>query len=414
MKSKTIKTTPLNIELARQDTPGALERLHFNNAGAALMPEPVLTSVITHLKLEAKIGGYEAANQENGRVEGVYESIAKLLNCHRSEIAIVENATRAWDMAFYSLPLKAGDRILTACNEYASNYIAFLQMAKLRGIKIDVVENDQYGQIDLAALKAKIDDNVKLIALTHVPTNGGLINPAAAVGKVAKEHKITYLLDACQSVGQLTIDVDEIGCDLLSATGRKYLRGPRGTGFLYVRKSILEQLEPPFLDLHAAEWSSRHQYEMRPDARRFENWESNVAAKLGLGEAVEYALALGLNNIEERVSNLAEQLRTALSKIDGVTVQDLGERKCGIVTFTVDGLSAIEIKNFLASKSINVAASTLNGTRIDMENRGLADLVRASVHYYNTEEEIVQFCGTIGALETTLLTKNRGNKVVEK
>ncbi|MDP3507212.1 MAG: aminotransferase class V-fold PLP-dependent enzyme [Candidatus Melainabacteria bacterium] len=414
MKSKTIKASPLNIELARQDTPGALERLHFNNAGAALMPEPVLTSVITHLKLEAKIGGYEAANQENGRIEGVYESIAKLLNCHRNEIAIVENATRAWDMAFYSLPLKAGDRILTACNEYASNYIAFLQMAKLRGIKIDVVENDQYGQIDLAALKAKIDDNVKLIALTHVPTNGGLINPAAAVGKVAKEHKITYLLDACQSVGQLTIDVDEIGCDLLSATGRKYLRGPRGTGFLYVRKSILEQLEPPFLDLHAAEWSSRHQYEMRPDARRFENWESNVAAKLGLGEAVEYALALGLNNIEERVSNLAEQLRTALSKIDGVTVQDLGERKCGIVTFTVDGLSAIEIKNFLASKSINVAASTQNGTRIDMENRGLADLVRASVHYYNTEEEIVQFCGTIGALETTLLTKNRGNKVVEK
>lgn len=414
MISKTIKTTPLNIELARQDTPGALERLHFNNAGAALMPEPVLTSVITHLKLEAKIGGYEAANQENGRIEGVYESIAKLLNCHRSEIAIVENATRAWDMAFYSLPLKAGDRILTACNEYASNYIAFLQMAKLRGIKIDVVENDQYGQIDLAALKSKIDDNVKLIALTHVPTNGGLINPAAAVGRVAKEHKITYLLDACQSVGQLAIDVDEIGCDLLSATGRKYLRGPRGTGFLYVRKSILEQLEPPFLDLHAAEWSNRHQYEMRPDARRFENWESNVAAKLGLGEAVEYALALGLNNIEERVSQLAEQLRTALSNIDGVTVQDLGERKCGIVTFTVDGLSAIEIKNFLASKSINVAASTLSGTRIDMENRGLADLVRASVHYYNTEEEIVQFCGTIGALETTLLTKNRGNKVVEK
>jgi cysteine desulfurase/selenocysteine lyase len=410
MISKTVKTTPLNIELARQDTPGALERLHFNNAGAALMPEPVLAAVITHLKLEAKIGGYEAANQENGRIEGVYDSIAKLINCHRSEIAIVENATRAWDMAFYSLPLKAGDRILTACNEYASNYIAFLQMAKLRGIKIDVVENDQYGQIDLAALKAKIDDKVKLIALTHVPTNGGLINPAAAVGKVAKEHKITYLLDACQSVGQLTIDVDEIGCDLLSATGRKYLRGPRGTGFLYVRKSILERLEPPFLDLHAAEWSNRHQYEMRPDARRFENWESNVAAKLGLGEAVEYALALGLDNIEERVSKLAQQLRTALSKIDGVKVQDLGERKCGIVTFTVDGLSAIEIKNLLASKAINVAASTLSGTRIDMENRGLADLVRASVHYYNTEEEIVQFCATIGALEATLLNKNKREK----
>ncbi len=396
---------PIDVQLARQDTPACLERLHFNNAGAALMPEPVLAAVIAHLKLEANIGGYEAANQEERRIEGVYDSIAKLINCQRDEIAVVENATRAWDMAFYSLPLKAGDRILTACNEYASNYIAFLQMAKLRGVDIEIVENDQYGQIDINSLKEKIDDKVKLIALTHVPTNGGLINPAEAVGKVAREHKITYLLDACQSVGQLTIDVEAIGCDLLSATGRKYLRGPRGTGFLYVRKTILEQLEPPFLDLHAAEWSKRNQYEMRPDARRFENWECNVAAKLGLGEAVDYALGLGLNNIEERVNKLAEQLRTALSMIDGVKVQDLGERKCGIVTFTMSDLSAIEIKKFLASEAINVAASTLSGTRIDMENRGLSDLVRASVHYYNTEEEIARFCAAIEAIKATLLTK---------
>lgn len=302
-------------------------------------------------------------------------------------------------MAFYSLPLKAGDRILTACNEYASNYIAFLQMAKLRGVEIDIVENDEHGQLDLARLKEKIDDKVKLIAITHVPTNGGLINPAAAVGKLAQEHKIPYLLDACQSVGQLVIDVEEIGCDLLSATGRKYLRGPRGTGFLYVRKSFLEKLEPPFLDLHAAEWSSRNQYEMRPDARRFENWECNVAAKLGLGQAVDYALNLGLNNIEHQVITLAKQLRTALAVLPTVTVQDLGENKCGIVTFTVAGHSAPEVKAYLASKAINVSASTLSSTRIDMENRGLLDVVRASVHYYNTEEEIAKFCAAVKSID---------------
>lgn len=389
----------INVEQARQDTPATKERLHFNNAGAALMPESVLATVINHLQLEAKIGGYEAANQEAARLEKVYQSIAQLINCQPDEIAVVENATRAWDMAFYSLPLQTGDRILTACNEYASNYIAFLQMAKLRGVEIDVVENDQYGQIDLTRLKEKIDDKVKLIAITHVPTNGGLINPAAAVGKLAKEHKIPYLLDACQSVGQLVIDVEEIGCDLLSATGRKYLRGPRGTGFLYVRKSILEKLEPPFLDLHAAEWSSLNQYEMRPDARRFENWECNVAAKLGLGQAVDYALNLGLNNIEHQVTALAKQLRMALAELPTVTVQDLGENKCGIVTFTVAGHSALEVKAYLASKAINVAASTLSGTRIDMENRGLPDLVRASVHYYNTEEEIAKFCAAVKSID---------------
>ncbi len=389
----------INVEQARQDTPATKERLHFNNAGAALMPESVLATVINHLQLEAKIGGYEAANQEAERLEKVYRSIAQLINCQPDEIAVVENATRAWDMAFYSLPLQAGDRILTACNEYASNYIAFLQMAKLRGVEINVVENDQYGQIDLTRLKEKIDDKVKLIAITHVPTNGGLINPAAAVGKLAKEHKIPYLLDACQSVGQLVIDVEEIGCDLLSATGRKYLRGPRGTGFLYVRKSILEKLEPPFLDLHAAEWSSLNQYEMRPDARRFENWECNVAAKLGLGQAVDYALKLGLNNIEHQVTALAKQLRIALAALPNVTIQDLGENKCGIVTFTVSGHSALEVKAYLASKAINVAASTLSGTRIDMENRGLPDLVRASVHYYNTEEEIAKFCAAVKSID---------------
>ena len=392
----------INVEQARLDTPATKERLHFNNAGAALMPESVLATVINHLHLEAKIGGYEAANQEATRLEKVYRSIAQLINCQPDEIAVVENATRAWDMAFYSMPLKVGDRILTACNEYASNYIAFLQMAKLRGVEIDVVENDQYGQIDLTRLKEKIDDKVKLIAITHVPTNGGLINPAAAVGKLAKEHKIPYLLDACQSVGQLVIDVEEIGCDLLSATGRKYLRGPRGTGFLYVRKSILEKLEPPFLDLHAAEWSSLNQYEMRPDARRFENWECNVAAKLGLGQAVDYALNLGLSNIEHQVTALAKQLRMALAALPSVTVQDLGENKCGIVTFTVAGHSALEVKAYLASKAINVAASTLSGTRIDMENRGLADLVRASVHYYNTEEEIAKFCAAVQSIDKSI------------
>jgi cysteine desulfurase/selenocysteine lyase len=392
----------INVEQARLDTPATKERLHFNNAGAALMPESVLATVINHLQLEAKIGGYEAANQEATRLEKVYRSIAQLINCQPDEIAVVENATRAWDMAFYSMPLKVGDRILTACNEYASNYIAFLQMAKLRGVEIDVVENDQYGQIDLTRLKEKIDDKVKLIAITHVPTNGGLINPAAAVGKLAKEHKIPYLLDACQSVGQLVIDVEEIGCDLLSATGRKYLRGPRGTGFLYVRKSILEKLEPPFLDLHAAEWSSLNQYEMRPDARRFENWECNVAAKLGLGQAVDYALNLGLSNIEHQVTALAKQLRMALAALPSVSVQDLGENKCGIVTFTVAGHSALEVKAYLASKAINVAASTLSGTRIDMENRGLADLVRASVHYYNTEEEIAKFCAVVQSVDKAI------------
>ncbi|MGB7925422.1 MAG: aminotransferase class V-fold PLP-dependent enzyme [Pyrinomonadaceae bacterium] len=380
---------------ARRETPGCANVLHFNNAGAALMPQPVLEAAINHLQLEAQIGGYEAAEVKHEAIEHAYAAAARLLGCGPDEIAFVENATRAWDMAFYSLPLRPGDRILTATAEYASNYIAFLQAAQKTGATVEAIPNDDYGQISIEALGRAIDGRVKLIAITHVPTNGGLVNPAAEVGKVAREAGIPFLLDACQSAGQMPIDVRAIGCDMLSATGRKYLRGPRGTGFLYVRRSLLECLEPPFLDLHAAEWTARDAFEVRSDARRFENWETNYAGKLALGVAIDYALEWGLDEIRQRVYALAETLRARLSDLPLVETHDLGRERCGIVTFTVDGREPETLRLALAQHRINVSVSGRSSTRLDMEARGLENLVRASVHYYNSEEEIDRFCETL-------------------
>lgn len=380
-----------DIEQIRQETPGCQQVLHFNNAGAALMPQPVLDAVIAHLQLEATTGGYEAANAAHETVEQVYDSIAALINCQREEIAVVENATRAWDMVFYAIPFQAGDRILTAKASYASNYIAFLQMAKRKGVVIDVIPDDEHGQLSVEALRGMMDARVKLIAITHMPTNGGLVNPAAEVGKVARAVNVLYLLDACQSVGQIPVDVAAIGCDMLSATGRKWLRGPRGTGFLYVRQTVLPQLEPPFLDLHAATWTATNKYEIRPDARRFETWESNVAGKIGLGVAVDYARALGMEAIWQRISQLSRTLRSKLAQISGVTVRDIGQVQSGIITFSVDGLSASEVKQVLLKQKISISTTTRFSTRLDMESRGLAEMVRASIHYYNTEAEIERF-----------------------
>ena len=388
----------LDIERARMETPGCREVINFNNCGAALMPALVVETVKAHLDLEARIGGYEAEDREAARIAGVYDSIARLLGAAPDEIALVENATVAWNMAFFGMAFAPGDRILTARAEYASNYLNYLAVAERTGAVVEPVPNDAHGQVDVDALEAMIDGRVKLIAITHVPTNGGLVNPAAAIGRVARKHAIPYLLDACQSVGQMPIDVEAIGCDMLSATGRKYLRGPRGTGFLYVRRSMLDRLTPPWLDLRAAAWTAPDAYELAPGARRFENWEFYVAGILGLGAAVDYALGWGLESIRDRVQGLAAGLRERLAAIPGVAAHDLGREKCGIVTFTVGGLEPQAVVDALTAEGIATSVSAEGSTLLDMRGRGLASVVRAGVHYYNSEDEAARFIAAVRRL----------------
>ncbi|QOZ09483.1 aminotransferase class V-fold PLP-dependent enzyme [Bradyrhizobium sp. CCBAU 51765] len=378
----------IDLDRIRADTPATSRLTYLHNAGAALMPTPVVAAMKQHIDLESEIGGYAAADREAQRLDAVYGSVARLLNAAPDEIALVENATVAWQMAFYSLPFRRGDRILTAEAEYAANYVAFLQVAKRTGAIIDVVPSDASGELDVHALERMIDRRVKLIAITWVPTNGGLVNPAEAIGRIARAHGIPYLLDACQAVGQMAVDVEAIGCDMLSATGRKFLRGPRGTGFLYVRRALLQQLEPPMIDHFAAPWVSRNEYRLRDDARRFETWENNYAARLGLGAAVDYALEIGLAPIEERSRLLASGLRCGLFSIPGVIIYDLGRAPGAIISFTLYGYEAEAIVSSAATAGITIGASEPSSTRIDAEIRELPPLVRASPHYYNTQAEI--------------------------
>lgn len=388
----------IDIDRIRAETPAASRLVYLHNAGAALMPAPVISAMKQHIDLESDIGGYAAADRESDRLDAVYGSVARLLNAAPEEIALVENATVAWQMAFYALPFRKGDRILTAEAEYAANYVAFLQVAKRTGVTIEIVPSDSSGELDVHALERMIDERVKLIAITWVPTNGGLVNPAAAIGKIARAHGIPYLLDACQAVGQMAVDVEAIGCDMLSATGRKFLRGPRGTGFLYVRRALLQQLEPPMIDHFAAPWVSRDEYRLRDDARRFETWENNYAARLGLGAAVDYALDIGMGPIEQRCCLLAGRLRRGLTSVCGITIRDLGRTPGAIVSFTMDGYDADAIVSSAAAVGITIGASDPSSTRIDAELRALPPLVRASPHYYNTEAEIDRLIGHLVGL----------------
>ena len=388
----------LNIDKIRDETPGVANVAHLIASGSGLMPQPVIDAVVEHTLLEARIGGYEAQAYRAAQLDAVYDDVATLIGADREEIALLENATAAWCQVFYALPFKPGDRILSCEAEYAANYVAFLQRAKRDGVVIDVVPSDETGAVSLEAMQAMIDDRVALISLTWVPTNGGLVNPAADVGKIARHHGIPYLLDACQAVGQMPVDVGSLGCDFLTATGRKFLRGPRGTGFLYIKKDRIAALEPAMIDHFAAPWIETDRYELRDDARRFENWENSYALRAGLGAAAAYATSIGLDVIQERAWRLAGELREQLAGLKGAKLRDIGSERSAIVSFTIDGLDPRETVARLRTQKINIGASDPGSTRLDAEARKLPTVMRAAPHYYNTSDEISRLVSSLRVL----------------
>lgn len=386
------------IQRLRAETKGTTERIHFNNAGSSLPPDVVLETVIGYLREEATYGGYEIEYKYREQLENVYGLIARLINADKTEVALVENASVAWGTAFNGMAFERGDEVITSEMEYVTNLIGFLNMQQTHGIVIRVIPNDEQGNFSLPALEEAISAKTKLIAITHIPSTAGGMVPIVEIGKIARQHTILYLVDACQTVGQVPIDVKEIGCDMLSVTGRKFLRAPRGTGFLYVRKEVQDRIKPIFMDGHTAELVSMDTFKIRNDGRRFELYEKNRALALGLGKAVEYALQIGVDRIWQRVQLLASRLRQELGRIEGVTIHDSGDQQCGIVTFSVKGMDSPLVKNKLAEKGINVSVGKASSTLIYMNKNHLSSIVRASIHYYNTEEEIGVFCAVLASI----------------
>ncbi|MEE2031617.1 aminotransferase class V-fold PLP-dependent enzyme [Rhodococcus chondri] len=388
----------LDLQQTRRDTPGCFERVFLDSAGSSLPPTPVLDTVIGHLQREAQVGGYAAAHERLDDLAAVKSSLGRLLGVDAATLALSDSASRAWTSFFYAVPLRPGDRILLSQAEYAANAVAALQRARATGASVETVPSDGEGRIDVDALRAMLDERVKLVSVVHAPTNGGLVNPVREVADAAHAVGALVLLDACQSVGQLAVSVPELDVDALSGTGRKWLRAPRGTGFLYVRPRLIAELEPAMLDLHSATWISPDSYELAPDATRFEMWEADVAARLGLGAAVDYLLALGIDAVADAVAYRAEHTRDGLARIPGVTVRDLGGPRSGIVSFTVDGRDPQSVRDELAARSVTVTVSHRSSTLLDMSARRLDAVVRASPHYFVSPADVDRFLASVREL----------------
>ena len=378
----------MEIEALRAQTPGCANRIHLNNAGAALLAQPTLDAMTAQLRLEAEIGGYEAAAAVRDAVAATYAGLAELVGGRADEVALFDNATHAWNAAFYSVSLRPGDQILTGHAEYGSNVLAYWQAARRAGAEVIVVPNDEYGQLDLAALDRLAGERTRLIGVSHVPTSGGLVQPAAEIGRIARGCGALYLLDATQSAGQFPVDVTAIGCDMLTGTGRKFLRGPRGTGFLWVRTAVLDRLDPFVAEIGSATWDGHQGFTWAPGAGRFASWECSYINVLGLGAAVRQALGLGLDAIGQRSAALGARLRDQLAGLPGVTTYDLGQTRCAIVTAKIATRPAGEAAAALRRAGVNVSTTVPEDNPLDTQDRGVHPLIRLSPHYYNTEAEI--------------------------
>lgn len=381
----------LDVDRLRAETLGCLRVNHLNNAGAALQPFVVTDAVVDHIHLEGMVGGYEAQAQASDRLEAVPASIAALVGARADQIALVESASEGWSRAFQAIEFTRAfgpaDRILVSSAEYASNVLPIMQVAKRTGARLEFIPDDEAGTVDVAAFAAMLDSDVAMVAITHCPSQNGLVNDVAGIGAALAGSAAWYVVDGCQSVGQIPVDVASIGADFYSATGRKWLRGPRGTGFLHVSSRALAELEPFPLDLHSATWTSDG-YELQSGARRYEYWEKSYAGVLGLGAAVDYALHWGIEALSARIGELAGHTRLGLSDIAGVTVRDRGTRQTGIVAFTHERMPARQLVDTIKAAGINVSLSTPDYARHDFDVHGVDGVVRASPHAYNTEAEV--------------------------
>jgi cysteine desulfurase / selenocysteine lyase len=396
-------SSSIDVAAERAATPGCATVAHLNNAGAALPTSATLDTVIAHLRLESEVGGYEAEAAVSSRMDGVRSSAAALLGCDPTEVAVTGSDTEGWTKALWGLllggGLPRGGRILVDRIAYDSHYLGLVQVSRVAGTSIEAVPSTGDGTLDLDGLAAGLaGGGVVLASLTHVGTHRGLVNPVAAAARLCRDAGVATFVDGCQSVGQLPVDVGEIGCDVLTATGRKWLRGPRGTGLVFVRSGFADRLHPIGIDGRSATWDGDDHYRLADGAQRFVAFESPVAVRLGLGTALDHALSLGMDAVAGRVGALAEGLRRELGALDGVAVHDGGRARCGIVTFTVDGATTTEVAGRAHAAGVNVSVTDRPAARLDLGGARPDGIVRASPHYYNTVEELDRLVEVVAGL----------------
>jgi len=379
-----------DLNKVRKDTPHCQDRIFLNSAGSSLMPNQVLERMKSYLDEEVKYGGYKLYDIYEGEINEFYLETAKLLNCQPHNIAYAFNATDAFAQALYSIPFEKGDVIITSDDDYFSNHIQFDSLYRRFGVQTIRVNNLENGELDLVHMERLIrEHNPRLVSITHVPTNTGKVQDVESVGTLCESYDILYIVDACQSAGQMPLDIEKIKCDFLNVTGRKFLRGPRGTGFLFISDRVLKMgLTPLRLDGWSANWVAPNQFDFHESARRYEVYEQSYSCTLGLKEAIRYANDIGLDKIYAYNQELLTRLRSNLAAHGDILFLDEGENLVNIFTFQKKGATKSEIEKALTENEVYFSSAFRGNALIDFDKKGVDWAIRISPHYFNTMEEI--------------------------
>lgn len=372
---------------------------YLNNAGSSLMSHETINSVIDHLSLECRVGGYRAASMCELQIEDFYGLAAKLVGAPSSTcIAFMDSASRAWNMALYGLPLCDGDEIVTLSSEFGTNLVSIFHFASKVGAKVTVLECDPSGFFDMSELRKCLERGARLIAISHVAAHASIVNPVEEIGKLVAQFEALYLVDGCQAAGQMDIDVVEIGCHAYTATGRKWLRGPRGTGFLYVKESSL--ISPLYVDLASADLAFGNDGKpsgvtIGSDARRFELWERSIASMIGLKVALSQYLALDQNDVHARMRTASLDLRKCISANSNLKLIGNEASNSSIVGFyTLDPSREDALKRAFEDAEIQISTMGDWDCPMHFPKNGAGSIFRLSPHYY-TEHDTVDLAKAV-------------------
>lgn len=373
----------------------SLTFINFNNAGSSKNSNKVIKTIIAYLEEEQKLGGYLAAKLNRPKILNFYRVFSKLIKCKKSEISFLPSSTYGWNFFLNSISFKKNDNVIIFENEYGNNFISLLKKKNLK-IKVSKLSHD--GQVCFESLKENIDRNTKLVSVCHISSQCGNLIDVQKVGKIVKEinRNTLFLVDACQSIGQIDINVRKINCDVMIGSGRKYLRGPRGTGFIFIKDDLKKNLSPIISDSFSCKIVNMKKIIYKKNY--FETFEYSPALLLGLTEAIENIHSIGIKKIQKKIKKLSLYFRLKVRKLNGVIIF---ENEClisGINTIIINGFSTKEVLDYLLKKKILCSISDNKTSYHFFKTRKRKSLLRLSFHYYNDFKEIDFLIKTIEEL----------------